>query len=331
MKKVLISRYGAYGDVLHCSHLPSLFKSKGYDYVAFETNHKGYQVLLENPDIDNLIYFDPLDNGQNRFSPNRLAAHWNAISEGYDFFLNLVNSLERKYIAMEDMPDYYMDDIHRRKRGDVNYYDAMTLEAGFDEEVGTQHGKLFFNDKENQIIEDWLTKKELKDKFVVLINLAGSSLQKKFTQAKELIYMILESYSDAVLITTGDESSKKYSLAGKRIINLEGKWPFRQVMHLAKHVNLTIGHESGMMIASNIHGTPTIQLMTSSSLRNHPNYCENDLSLQSPARCSPCNRGPYRFVGCPSKGGLPVCVYFDLSKIMRNVEKAYNARTHELQ
>jgi len=25
MKKVLISRYGAYGDVLHCSHLPSLF------------------------------------------------------------------------------------------------------------------------------------------------------------------------------------------------------------------------------------------------------------------------------------------------------------------
>jgi ADP-heptose:LPS heptosyltransferase len=59
VRKVLVSRYGAYGDIVHCSHLPRLLKDVGFDVVDFETNHKGTQLLLDNPFIDNLFFFEP--------------------------------------------------------------------------------------------------------------------------------------------------------------------------------------------------------------------------------------------------------------------------------
>ena len=70
--------------------------------------------------------------------------------------------------------------------------------------------------------------------------------------------------------------------------------------------------------------TPTIQLMTAASLINHPKYAKNDYSLQSPAYCSPCCKGPYQYIGCPSKDGYPLCVYFDVDKIMEQVDKIHD-------
>ena len=59
MKKALISRYGGYGDAIFCTPIPRLLKDQGFDVVDFEANHKTFQVLGNNPFIDNLIYFEP--------------------------------------------------------------------------------------------------------------------------------------------------------------------------------------------------------------------------------------------------------------------------------
>jgi hypothetical protein len=70
---------------------------------------------------------------------------------------------------------------------------------------------------------------------------------------------------------------------------------------------------------------PTIQLLTATSKLAHCKHSKNDYSLQSPARCSPCYKGPYMYYGCPTKDLLPLCVYFETDKILTQVE-AIHAR-----
>lgn len=320
MKKVLISRYGAYGDVLHCSHLPRLLKEKGYDYVAFETNTKGYQVLAENPYIDELIHFDPQTSALKNAPISALWKHWAVISQDYDKFINLFRTLEYKHIVMEDMNEFYMNDKFRREKYGINFFDAQTIEAGYPEEIG-RRGEVHFSDEEINTVEQWIDRRN--SKFNILLNLSGSSLQKRFIQAKDVVEKILKKYKDANIILTGDYCCKEFEFFGDNIESIAGVMPFRQAMCIAQYVDLVITYESGLGIASNIFETPTIQLMTTSSITNHANGAKNDLSLQSPIKCSPCHKGVYSYIGCPSKNGLPACVYFNVNEIMKKVDVAY--------
>ncbi len=129
MKKALISRYGAYGDIIHCSHLPRLLKENGYDYVAFETNTKGTQLLSDNPFIDNLIIFEPSENIEIYSDHAMLERHWSELSREYDRFINLFRSLEYGVVAMEDMPEYYMHQKARDWMGEISFYDQTTKGA----------------------------------------------------------------------------------------------------------------------------------------------------------------------------------------------------------
>ena len=45
MKKAYVTRYSAFGDHIHATHVPRLLKEKlGYHFVAFEYNTKGIDI-----------------------------------------------------------------------------------------------------------------------------------------------------------------------------------------------------------------------------------------------------------------------------------------------
>jgi len=319
MKKVLISRYGAYGDVINCSHLPKILKMNGFDVIDFETNHKGYQILLENPYIDKLIHFEPSDEQNRNRSLIWLSRHWQAISEGYDKFINLRNSIEYEWIAMEDMPEYYMSSDYRRKKyGKINYADSCLLIAGYEEEIGKFKGDLYFNDREVEIVNNFNDK--YKDYFKVLVNLSGTSLHKRFIQSSEFIKEVIFKYKDVFIFTTGDKRCEEYSFKHDRVKNLEGLFPFRQVLLLSSKMDCVIGCESGLMVGSHYFGTPTIQLMTAASKINHG---DGLYFIQSGVPCSPCHKGPYKYIGCSIKDGYPICVHFDMDGILMNFDSIY--------
>lgn len=321
MKKLLISRYGAFGDVLHCSHLPRLFSEAGYT-VDFETNEKGYKVLYNNPYINNLIGLST-DQIKGK-TMSWMERHWEMMADGYDRFLNLFGTIENKLVAMEEQNTYFRDKQWRRDNySHINYFDAMTIEAGFDNRLGTA-GEVYFDyETEDKIIEEYLSKYE--DRYVVLINIAGSSPQKRFTRAKEVARQIYHNIPRALVITTGDKESRELDFLVNDSRSIVGKWGFRQAMCLAKHVDLVISYESGLPIASQIFGTPTIQLMTTSSIANHVRHVENAYPIQSPVSCSPCNRGPYKFLGCPKNAdGYPACIDIPVETIIEKVKVAYD-------
>lgn len=321
VKKVLVSRYGAYGDAIFISHLPRLLKDQGFDQVDFDVNFKVMQVLWHNPFIDNFRFFEPPVGAVGK----DLITRWEEISKGYDKFINLFGSLEYGCITMEDDSFYAKSDEERRSEfGKINFYDQTTAWAGYPELCGKYKPEIYFAPDEVVITEKWL--EQFDGKFIVMIGVSGSSRHKEFVQAKEVSARILSKYPDAVVILTGGKNEEKYSFDGDRIVSIIGKKPFMQAALITKYVDAVICMETGLGVAANVWGTPTIFLLTSSNPINVCRYADNSLAIQSPAKCSPCHRGPYKYELCEKKDGRPVCVYFDVNEIMEKVAVAYAAR-----
>lgn len=333
MKKCLVVRYGAFGDIIHLTHLPRLLKKRaGFDIVDVETNAKGLQILAENPYIDTLTTFEPSLYPDLPYGS--LQRRWAVIGEGYDKVINLTGTIEEKLIAMENQNIYYQGtDVRRKAFGGVNYYDAMTMEAGLGEEYFGTTGEMYFKQSEIDAAAEFLS--PYQDRFIVMMNLSGSSLHKRFMQAEEVANRICAKYPNALIITTGDKTCQAFDfkIQGKKISLINDSATFRGMCILAKFVDLCMGCESGLMVASNMWNTPTVQLLTAANHNNHPKYAKNDFSLQSPAPCAPCHKGPYKYRGCTlDEAGYPVCVHFDVNLIMEQVEKAHQVylRGHEI-
>ena len=318
MKSVLVARHAAYGDMIHVSHIPRLLKENGYDKVGFSTGKRGLNILKNNPFIDTIHYAE-LSEYTKHLGIDYFNTRLLAIGRDYDKVINLNQIIEVGVLPGQFQKEYYLDQKTRDRMGGQNYYDVATTACGFPHLVGRYKGELYFSKVEEGVVGKFLSKYE--GKFKVLINLSGSSPHKAFVQAKEVIDRVMDTHPDAIVFTTGDELSKGLDSDRKEVIRLSGKMPFRQVLLIAKYVNCVIGTESGMMVGASCHGTPTIQLLTAASKENHVKYAENDYSLQSPARCSPCHKNPYDYWGCPTKDEYPLCVFFDVNTIIGQVEK----------
>lgn len=322
MKKAIIIRHCAYGDAVHASHLPRLLSDQGYE-VTVNTNIKGARIFHGNPFIKDLQVVE-----LSKY-PNWIwEKYFDVISEGFDKVVNLYASIEFELLAMEGTNDYYMSNAVRRNRwSDINYYDHMTNLAGYPELMGKYRGEMFFDKKETDIVESWVKLPRFRNKYIVLINLSGTGGHKRFVQAQEVAEKLLED-QDVFIITTGSEECKAIDFLPdhSRKISICGRFPFRQAALLAKYVDCVIGCESGIMCVAAMWNTPTVQLMTATSITAHNKYNKNDYSLQSPCYCSPCHKGPYQYQGCPSKDGNPLCVYFNVDDILTQVNKAKSAR-----
>ena len=321
MKTCFVSRFGAYGDLLHTSHLPRLIKEHyGVDQLDFETNYQGYQILQNNPFIDNLIYVDA-----SKLTDNRLRKNWDYCQERYDLFFNLIYTIELEYCVNENDSRYYRNDEYRRSRfGKTPYYDVMTMACGLPEKYHGTRGKLYYSNEDHAQAQAWVakTKERLGVDKLVLLNLSGSSLHKKFVQAKSVGEKILAKWPNTAIILTGDEHCKEDAFEGERVISWVGNRNFRTVALMTKYLDLTISLESGLPLVAHSWDAPCLQLLTAASYENHIAGASNAYWLQAPVACSPCHKNPREYWGCPTKASMPACVWFDEGKILEKVGEA---------
>lgn len=322
-RSILIARNGAYGDIIHMTHLPRLLKDNGYTDVGVATGWKGKQLLDDNPFIDRVHMFEP---GGREIRKSYFEGRFRVLRENYDDFIDLHNTLEVGALAMECQDEYYQHQKIRTRIGQRNYYDISTCVAGYPQLCGKYRGEVFYPDEEIKIVEhDLLRPGRFKDNFKVMINLAGSSPHKFFIQRREVAQYILGKYPDAVIFTTGDKTMDIIDIKdlGERVRSLVGRKPFRQALLMAKYMNCVIGCESGIMCGASMWDVPTIQLLTATDKNAHCKYSKHDYSLQSPARCSPCYKGPYKYYGCPKKDNSPLCIFFNIEDIKNQIDKIY--------
>lgn len=327
MKTAFIYRLGAFGDVLHASHLPRLIKEYyKIDHLSFETSVRGYQILQNNPYIDCLTYLDP-----DIADRNTLITKFKQIEDEYDMAFNLIYTIEREYCCNEDDRRYYRNNTFRRDRcGKMNFYDVMTKACHLpDCYLGTR-GELYYPQAEHDQAKKWIedTKSKNNADWIILLVLSGSSMHKRFQSAESIARKILAKYPGAYIVLSGDKDCQADVFEGDRIKSIVGKWNFRTAALMAKYFDFVIGPETGLMCVSHLWDTPALQLLTAASPENHLMYAQNAYYVKSDAPCSPCHKNPVSYFGCTRKNDLPLCAaLFDEDKIMEKVEEAYVRRT----
>lgn len=321
MKTCFISRLGGAGDIIHSAHLPALIKEHyKVDHIIFETNYHGMHILLNNPYIDELQMVDTSKMTFNRMSKN---LEWACYK--HDMVFNFANTIELAYCTNENDWRYYSSEKWRRDNlGKKSYYDVMIDAAGLPESYYGTRGKLYFPDEEHTACQSWIDEKHKYYEKVIMVNLSGSTLHKKFIQAESVCRKILYKYPNSLIILTGDEYCKEQVFQHERVISYVGSEinGFRSVALKCKYVDLNISLESGLVLVAHSWDSPTLQLLTAASWDNHVKYAKNAYWLQSPVACSPCHKNPREYFGCPIREKHPECVWFDEDKIMEKVEEA---------
>jgi len=311
------------GDVLHASHLPRLIKEYYHvDTIDFETNYQGYQILQNNPFIDNLIYV-PAE----KITDNRLRNNWDYCEEKYDLSFNLIYTIELAYCLNENDSRYYRNSDYRRKNfGGISYYDVMTKSCNLPDEYLGERGEMYYCVADHEAARGEVTKTKAKYGLdhMIIVNLSGTSLHKKFVQAESVSRKLLDRYPKAMIFLTGDEHCKDQVFEHERVKSWIGR-NFRSVALMTKYVDLTISVETGLALVAHSFDAPCLQLLTAASPENHCIGAKNAYWLQSPIVCSPCHKNPREYWGCPAKDAHPACVWFDVDAI---VNKAGEALEH---
>lgn len=307
---------------MHCSHLPKLIKEYyKVDRLDFETSDRGFQILYNNPYIDNLTWVN-LENSQIDDLMNR----WKYGQDEYDLYFNLVQTIELNYCVVENDFRYYRNTEYRRERfGKMNYYDVMTEACGLPDTYFGTRGQLYYDEDTQEKAKKWIedTKKKYDCDWLILVCVSGSSLHKRFQQAESICNKILEKYPKAFIVLTGDKDCLAQEIKNPRILSKIDKWNFRTVALMTKFFDFVISPETGLVCVSHSWDTPTLQLLTAASWDNHIKYAKNAYWVQSEVECSPCHKSPQRYYGCPTKDNVPACVFFDEDKIMEKVKEAY--------
>lgn len=330
-KSCYIHRLGAFGDILHASHLPRLIKEYyDVDYLAFETSVRGHIVLQNNPYVDELIVSPVRED-----TSDILFTKWAYAKDNYDLFFNLIFTIEKEYCCNDTDQKYYRTDKYRREKcGQMNYYDAMTKACNLPESYYGTRGELYYTEEEYSKAKETIAKirEKLGCKWLIFVCISGSSMHKKFIDAEVICRMILNKYPESGIVLTGSKDEVIYEFKHDRVLPKSGKWNLRTVALLVKYADFYIGPETGLTCVAHMWNMPALQLLTAATWDNHIKYAENAFYVQSEASCSPCCKNSQRYYGCTIKNDLPLCVScFNKDKIMDKVEEAYVIHTKNTQ
>lgn len=287
-KKALVIRWGAIGDMVFVTPIPRLLKEQGY-YVVVNCQRPGLIIMQHNPYIDEFWFQE-----SKAIDPTKYDDYWKLIEAGFDKVINLTQSIEGDLLQFPS----YMNSMRERKdeREDDNFIDYTLEFAGF-KERGLRP-EIYFNEQEE--VETQKFMEEFKDKFVVLVVLMGSSISKAYPWWP-FIFNETTLYKDMpelITITTGDEWGRLLEWDHPQNVRGASTLSVRKSIALAKYANLVIGPDTGILNGAGAFDVPKICLLGQTSWNNICKYWENDYSVKSPSKCSPCYRIVYNREQC---------------------------------
>jgi len=290
MKKALIVRYGAMGDMIIISPVIKKLKEQGY-HVILNTNSRGQEVYKHDSRVDEFINHDedtPL---------NELEKLWEKLTKKHkpDRFINFCQSLECNVAAHPTDPIYIYPKPERYPKCNRNYYDVTSEWAGLSS--CDKRPSLMFTEKEHEKVKKYLKP----DKFNILWNLSGSGKNKVYPWTDFVMGEVLKNHKDIHFITTGDAKCRLLeTLQDENVTNLSGETSIREVFLLTKYVDLVISPDTGVLHASGCYETPKIGLLGHTTIENITKYFINDYSIEANCACAPCFRLIYDHdIQCP--------------------------------
>lgn len=306
-KKLLVVRYGAYGDWIYTVPiLPYLFSR--YD-VVLECSPKVGMLAYNDPGFEKVECFDWAKEIKVTKNMSRLDVvkacgpifdkRTKYLVDTYkpDEILNLNGSLETVCIPESFQEEFHLPIEERRKLFlKDSFYDAIFKRATIPVPQMMKLDCLYYSKKELDWGKSWREKN--KEKFIIILAVAGSTFPKVFHGFKDYITAVLDKYPDVEFYLTGDEQVKKILPKHPRVKDACFNAPMKQIFLMTKYADYVVGPETGVVAAAGMWGTPKTMMCTMSSIDQTTKYQQNDHSIQAPIYCSPCVRAIYNAQDC---------------------------------
>lgn len=290
-KRVCIARYGAIGDAILLTPLIKKLHEDGYE-VTLNATPYGADVLKHNPYIKNVVL------QERDIIPNQeLGGYWQEWMTEYDKYINLSESIEGKLLKVERRNDFYTTKDWRMETcGVVNYYDQTMRLGGYPEVTGTR-GELFFSRDEQKNVA--YVRSKLKDKFLMVWALRGSSFHKVYPLLQPVLTEWLKTHPDVEVFLTGSERDKPLEFQHPQVRCTAGEIPIREVFAMTTIADLVVGPESAVINAASCFDRPKIVFLSHSNEHNLCAYWTNYTALKPEnVLCFPCHQLHYSLDSC---------------------------------
>jgi len=285
-KTVCIVRYGGFGDMLQTAALLPIFKKQGYR-VTVNTQDRGYDILKEDPNIDEFLL-----QSKDFVGGSALGPYWWKLHLMFHKFVNFSESVEGGLLAIPGRaPAQFWSKKARHLMMNKNYLEFM---ADIADIPYNGEKPVFYPTKEE---DEWAKKtrnKMGKKAKVILWSLSGSSVHKVNPWVDTVIARVLLMKPEVHFILTGDEACKH--LAGKtwkdekHVHNWTG-FDIRKTLSFLPYADLVIGPETGVLnAAGGLDDVKKIIFMSHSTPENVSKHWKNVINLEpQKAPCYPCH------------------------------------------
>lgn len=288
-KTCAIIRYGGFGDMLQATQLLPRLKKEGY-HITLYTYESGKDLLAEEPLIDKFVIHD-----RDQIPQGALPGYWEHLSTKYDKFINLSESVEGTFLAIEGRPSWYWSTELRHSMMNKNYTEFMYKLAGFDcDDKNLPDAPRFFEtDYEMSFAQEFI---DSIDGLVIMWVLSGSSMHKVWPYTDSVIAHYMIHYDNINFVLVGDDQCRILEFGWQeepRVLCQSGKLSVRQTIAIARKCSLVIGPETGILNAVSGDAVPKIIMLSHSSVNNLTKYWTKTTALhpnRALCECYPCHK-----------------------------------------
>ncbi len=291
MKKILIIRLGAIGDVVHSTVIQQSIKQKYPEYeISFLTSELISPLIEDDINLKKVYTFSMK---QKNNLPYLLKLGFELRKEKFDIVINLTNSLRNNFISLIINPKKLL----RRNKNRVHAVDAFFNSA-----------KEFFNDIEKpENIKLYLDKNSLKKinemvekypKPYFIISPGGE--HDNYRQGRiwpdkywiELSNKLISEFKGTIFIagSKGEQKShKKLSMQINNSVLMSGELTLEESACLFSMADIFISGDSGPLHIASALGIKTLGIMGSTAAVACGPYGKNGYSINSDIECIGCN------------------------------------------
>lgn len=323
MKKILIIRLGAIGDVVHTTNLYRAIKQKYPEVqVHYLTSSLIKPLLSDDIDIEKII---TTPEKFKLFSQQTIELIKILKNENYNVVFNLQPSLKTRiitYLAGIKKQFLYKKDF---KMHAVKNFWALGLKE-FPNIKELKYIKLYLSEEKKQKAKDEL--KDLK-RPVIIVN-AGGMLAKRQGRAYPIDKWIdlctkIENYYNASILITGTKEDSNFLLPLKKIknsVDFIGKLTLIDLCALISQSDLMISGDSGPLHIATALNVKSIGLYGSMPISRTGCYC-NGINIVSKKECVPCNRRKCKFLKNTNKIYAPCMEEICVNEIFNQIKTIY--------
>lgn len=291
IKKILILRFGAIGDVIHST---ALFRSlKNFDpdlsihYLTFKTP----SLLIENdPDLDKVWVLE------NKSYKTLIKISKELKKEKFDVFINLQPSIRTKFLSFITQAKFNLTYKKTFKLHAVENF-WHTAKPLFKDIVLPDELKLHLPEQAKEKISS-LDENKILIGFNIGTSPSRQGRKWPIKYWKKLAKEILDNYDCEIILTGSKEDSeeaKKFLDISPKIKSFCGKLNIVESAALLSKCNLAISSDTGPLHIATAVGTPVIGLYGAAPISRTGPYGKSNIAVKSDRDCVPCNKRLCKF------------------------------------